>query len=67
MHEFDFHDFVMETLRKMVGSQPEYKVRLYALHWFEENNTLDQRDLAEIDNMYAVLSKEEEASVDDVE
>lgn len=33
---FNLHDFVMSTLRGMVGKEPDYKVQQYALGWFDK-------------------------------
>ena len=32
---FVLHDFVMKTLMGMVGREPDYKVRQYALSWYD--------------------------------
>ena len=33
---FVLHDFVMKTLHGMVGKEPDYKVRQYALSWYDK-------------------------------
>lgn len=33
---FSLHDFVMKTLTGMVGCEPDYKVRQYALSWYDK-------------------------------
>jgi hypothetical protein len=33
---FDLRDFVMSTLLGMVGREPDYKVRQYALSWYDK-------------------------------
>ena len=33
---FNLHDFVMKTLMGMVGREPDYKVRQYALGWYDK-------------------------------
>ena len=33
---FSLHDFVMKTLMGMVGREPDYKVRQYALGWYDK-------------------------------
>lgn len=48
---FNMHDFVMKTLRGMRKTEPEYKVRQYALSWFEKD-VLTAEDLAEVDSWY---------------
>ncbi len=48
---FDLHDFVMRTLAAMRDNEPEYKVRQYALGWFQRD-VLTEDDLAIIDSWY---------------
>ncbi len=45
---FSFHDFVMDTVLCMVGREPDYKVRQYALSWYD-NGTITTQDIALID------------------
>lgn len=33
---FSLHDFVMDTVMGMVGCEPDYKVRQYALGWYDK-------------------------------
>ena len=33
---FVLHDFVMKTLTGMVSREPDYKVRQYALSWYDK-------------------------------
>lgn len=33
---FNLHDFVMDTVNGMVGREPDYKVRQYALGWYDK-------------------------------
>lgn len=58
---FNLHDFVMKTLKGMVGREPDYKVRQYALGWYDKAE-LTAEDMAElelaIEEQY--LPKEEE-------
>lgn len=51
---FNLNVFVMETLDAMIGKEPEYKVRQYALGWFEKN-VLTEDDLAYMETRYAEL------------
>lgn len=46
---FSLHDFVMDTVMGMVGSEPDYKVRQYALGWYDKAQ-LTQDDMAALDN-----------------
>ena len=57
---FNMHDFVMKTLRGMRKTEPEYKVRKYALSWFEKD-VLTAEDLAEVDSWYTDPAEEETA------
>ena len=33
---FILHDFVLKTILGMAGKEPEYKVRQYALGWYDK-------------------------------
>lgn len=48
---FNLHDFVMRTLTAMKDTEPEYKVRQYALGWLQRD-VLTEDDLAVIDSWY---------------
>lgn len=58
---FNLHDFVMKTLIGMVGREPDYKVRQYALGWFDKAE-LTAEDMAELELAIEAqyLPKEEE-------
>ena len=59
---FNIHDFVFETILGMIGKEPEYKVRQYALGWLEKN-VLANTDLSIIDATLAdYAAKMEEAA-----
>lgn len=45
---FSLHDFVMKTLLGMVGNEPDYKVREYALGWYDKGKIYDE-DLDKLD------------------
>ena len=61
---FDLHTFILDTILEMVGKEPEYRVRQYALGWFDKG-LLTQDDLARIAERYAELAAEAlEAEVD---
>ena len=45
---FNLHDFVMNTLHGMVGHEPDYKVRQYALGWYDKAQ-LTPEDMAAIE------------------
>ena len=55
---FNIHDFVFETILGMIGKEPEYKVRQYALGWFEKN-VLTEDDLAYMETRYAELEAQQ--------
>ena len=46
---FSVHDFIMTTLRGMVGRYPDFQVREYALNWYAKGK-LDEADLAQIED-----------------
>lgn len=45
---FVLHDFVFEMLKEMIGNIPNYKVREYALGWFNKE-VLTEDDLSYIE------------------
>ena len=45
---FSLNDFLMKTLRGMVGHYPDFQVREYASNWYAKG-VLTETDLAEID------------------
>lgn len=45
---FSLHDFVMNTLHGMVGHEPDYKVRQYALGWYDKAQ-LTAEDMASVE------------------
>ena len=45
---FDIKNFVMKTLKGMLGVYPDFQVREYALNWYAKGK-LTEEDLAEID------------------
>lgn len=56
---FDLHKFVIETIIGMVGKEPEYKVRKYALSWMEKD-VLTEEDLGALEARFTELAAEEE-------
>ncbi|MBR2365902.1 MAG: hypothetical protein IKM36_06250 [Oscillospiraceae bacterium] len=52
---FNMHDFVIKTIIGMVGKEPEYKVRQYALGWLEKD-VLTEEDLAVVETRFAELA-----------
>jgi hypothetical protein len=49
---FDLRDFVMSTLMGMVGQEPDYKVRQYALGWYDKAQ-LTGEDMATLEDKLA--------------
>ena len=45
---FNLHDFVMTTLHGMIGHEPDYKVRQYALGWYDKAQ-LTAEDMAAVE------------------
>ena len=45
---FDINEFIMKTLKGMIGEYPDFQVREYALNWHEKGK-LTEDDLADID------------------
>ena len=62
---FDLHNFVFRTLDKMHLTEDEYRVRRYALGWYEKE-VLTDADMETIDGWYeeAAEEAEEEASAE---
>lgn len=58
---FDLHTFLMDTIHSMIGKEPEYRVRQYALGWYDKG-VLDDRDLADIDDTYVAQEAAQNAS-----
>lgn len=71
---FDIKDFVMKTLRGMVGAYPDFQVREYALNWYAKGK-LTEEDLEDVDALieaqYVVpeppTENEDETIVDETE
>lgn len=55
---FSMHNFVFETILGMIGREPEYKVRQYALGWLEKD-VLTEDDLAAVEARFAELAAEQ--------
>lgn len=54
---FNLNDFVMRTVRGMIGNEPDYKVGEYALKWYSKG-VLTAEDLAELDALIAAQYQE---------
>ena len=58
---FSLHDFIMKTLKQMVGNYPEFQVRAFALNWFAKG-VLTEEDLAEVEAWFEPEEEETEPS-----
>lgn len=47
---FKIKDFVMKTLKGMIGHYPEFQVREYALNWYAKG-VLTEENLSEIEEI----------------
>lgn len=61
---FSLHDFVMSTLMGMVGNEPDYKVRQYALGWYDKAE-LTAEDMQKLDE--AIMAQYPQEETEDVE
>ena len=46
---FNITDFIMKTLKGMIGKYPDFQVQEYALNWYSKGK-LTEEHLAEIEN-----------------
>ena len=56
---FNLHDFVLETIYKMIGNEPDYKVMQYSLVWLNRG-VLTELDLSNIQAKIDEKNKPEE-------
>lgn len=60
---FDLRNFIMKTIRGMIGNEPDYKIQEYSLSWYNRGK-LTEKDLAEIEKLinkqYVVEENEKE-------
>ncbi len=63
---FSMHNFVFVTLLGMIGKEPEYKVRKYALGWFDRD-VLTQEDLAVLEERFVEFATPSEEESEEVE
>jgi len=54
---FSIHDFIMKTLRGMVGNYPDFQIMEYALNWYEKGK-LSEEDLAEVESWFEPAEEE---------
>ena len=55
---FKINEFVMKTLKGMIGHYPDFQVREYALNWYAKG-VLNEVDLAEIEEILCPTVDEE--------
>ena len=59
---FDLSNFIMKTIKGMVGNEPDYRIQEYALSWYNRGK-LTEENLAEIEELinkqYEVTEEEE--------
>ncbi len=60
---FSLHDFVMNTLMGMVGNEPDYKVRQYALGWYDKAE-LTAEDMQKLDEAIMAQYPQEETEAE---
>lgn len=53
---FNIHDYIMKTLRGMVGHYPDFQIMEYALNWYEKGK-LTEEDLAEVEAWFEPLEE----------
>ena len=47
---FSITEFIMKTLKGMIGKYPDFQIREYALNWYSKGK-LTEEDLAEIETL----------------
>lgn len=50
---FSITEFIMKTLKGMIGKYPDFQIREYALNWYSKGK-LTEEDLAEIETLIEV-------------
>ena len=55
---FKINEFVMKTLKGMIGHYPDFQVREYALNWYAKG-VLNEENLAEIEGILCPIVEEE--------
>lgn len=57
---FSLKNFILTTIEGMIGKEPDYKVRQYAIAWYDKG-VLTEDDLAEIETKIEALYESSEA------
>ena len=60
---FRLEDFILRTIKGMVGNEPDYKVQEYALSWYNRGK-LTEENLSEIEEL---IEEKNTVVADDVE
>ncbi len=60
---FRLEDFILKTIKGMVGNEPDYKVQEYALSWYNRGK-LTEENLSEIEEL---IEEKNTVVADDVE
>ena len=63
---FNLHDFVLKTIKGMIGKLPDFKVREYALGWYTRG-TITEADLAGISVLSEAQYPAEEEMTEETE
>ena len=63
---FDINNFLMKTIKGMIGNYPDFQVREYAINWYAKGKLVEE-DLAEIDTMIEAQYVEPKAEVTETE
>lgn len=63
---FKIKEFVMKTLKGMIGNYPDFQVREYALNWYAKG-ILTEEDLAELDELLTPVTEEVLVGADTIE
>lgn len=63
---FNIHDYIMKTLRGMVGNYPDFQIMEYALKWYEKGK-LTEVDLAEVESWFEPEETVEEPAEEPLE
>ena len=61
---FKIKDFVMKTLKGMIGNYPDFQVREYALNWYAKG-VLTEEDLATIESILCPVEEVTEEELTD--
>lgn len=63
---FSITEFIMKTLKGMIGKYPDFQIREYALNWYSKGK-LTEEDLAEIETLIEVQYIVPEPPVEEIE